>query len=52
MMDKALLMAEASHAAEGLPPIVYGVGTLVVLLALLGITFLFSGLTDKDSPQD
>lgn len=45
MIDPYILLAEgAAHASEGLPPYLVAVFAFVILMALLGITYLASGL--------
>ncbi|MBV7433342.1 hypothetical protein ACUH9Y_04360 [Dermabacteraceae bacterium P13115] len=52
MLDNVVLLAEgAAHHAEGLDPLYAAGATFVILMSLLGITFLFSSMTDKDAAQ-
>lgn len=45
MLDQLLILAESgAHHSEGIPPYLVGIGFFVVLMCLLGITYLFSGL--------
>ncbi|MCS6710825.1 hypothetical protein JSY14_01855 [Brachybacterium sp. EF45031] len=45
MLENIVILAEAgSHEAGGINPYLVGLAMLVVLLCLLGITYLFSGL--------
>lgn len=49
MLDQLLILAEGgSHASEGISPFLVGGGAFVILLCLLGITYLFSGLNQKN----
>lgn len=50
MTDQLMILAEgADHASEGISPFLVGGGFLVILLCLLGITYLFSGLNQDHS---
>ncbi|WP_202627683.1 hypothetical protein [Cellulomonas sp. APG4] len=53
-MHAAQIVAEA--AAEGghlaMPPVGFGVVTLAVLLALLGVTWSFRSVGQRHSPDD
>ncbi|MGP9693184.1 hypothetical protein ACT3TZ_00985 [Brachybacterium sp. AOP25-B2-12] len=52
MLDQLLILAEGgSHASEGVSPFLVGGGAFVILLCLLGITYLFSGLNQKPSQR-
>ena len=51
MLDNVVLLAEAAAHAEGLNPLYAAGATFVILMSLLGITFLFSSMTDKDAAQ-
>ncbi|MFC0673780.1 hypothetical protein [Brachybacterium hainanense] len=50
MIDQLLILAEnGSHASEALPPYIVGGGMFIILMCLLGITFLFSGLNQPSA---
>lgn len=45
MLDQLQILAEGgAHASEGVSPFLVGGGMFLILLCLLGITYLFSGL--------
>lgn len=45
MLDQLVILAESgSHASEGISPFLVGGGFFVILMSLLGITYLFGGL--------
>jgi len=49
MFDQLMILAESgSAAAEGIPAPFVGIGVFIMLMALLGITYLTSG---KNQPQ-
>ncbi|EWS82539.1 hypothetical protein [Brachybacterium phenoliresistens] len=53
MIDQLLILAEnGSHSTEGIPPYLVGGGFFIVLMCLLGITFLFSGLNQPRRRED
>lgn len=53
MFDQLLLLAEAGHeASEGVPPAFIGLGALITLLLLLGVTFLTSGQHQRGDEDD
>lgn len=54
MLDQLLILAEGeAHAGGGVSPFLVGGGALVILLCLLGITYLFSGLNQRtDAPHE
>lgn len=53
MLDHLLILAESgSHASEGISPFLVGGGFFVLLMILLGITYLFSGLNQKVVTKD
>lgn len=48
MLDHLLILAEGeAHAGGGVSPFMVGGGAFVILLCLLGITYLFSGLNQR-----
>lgn len=50
MTDTLQILAEgAEHASEGISPFLVGGGMFVILLCLLGITYLFSGLNQASA---
>ena len=51
MIDQLVILAEGgSHAAEGgLPPALVGGGFFIILMCLLGITYLFSGMNQPSA---
>ncbi|MDO5646238.1 MAG: hypothetical protein Q4G21_11210 [Dermabacter sp.] len=50
MHAELVLLAEGA-AAHGPHPAVFGVGAFVILMSLLGITFLFSGVHQRPSAE-
>ncbi|MCT1654777.1 hypothetical protein [Brachybacterium muris] len=44
MTDQLMILAEAGAAAEGIPAYLVGLGMLIILLGLLGITYLAGGV--------
>lgn len=48
MTDQIWILAEgASQHAEGLPPYMVGIGTFIIAMSLLGITYLAGGQTQS-----
>ncbi|MGP9539311.1 hypothetical protein ACT3SP_14980 [Brachybacterium sp. AOP43-C2-M15] len=44
MIDQLMILAESGTlASEGVPPAAVGIGVLVILMALLGVTWLTGG---------
>lgn len=51
MIDQLMILAEGgAQAAEGIPAPLIGVGVFVILLSLLGVTFLTSGGNQPKKP--
>ena len=53
-MDAIQILAEgAEHASESgvMDPIVYAIGTFVILMSLLGITYMFRGMSGKEQDK-
>lgn len=44
MLDQMLILAEGEASTGGISPYLVGGSAFVILLCLLGITYLFSGL--------
>ncbi|CAM3999190.1 hypothetical protein M3A96_03940 [Helcobacillus massiliensis] len=50
MLDQVLLAASEAEASHGgVHPAVIGIGAFIILMSLLGITYLFSGLRQQPS---
>lgn len=50
MFTELVLLAEGA-ASHGPSPAIIGIGAFIILMSLLGITYLFSGMHPKDAPQ-
>ena len=49
MTDQLMILAESGAGAEGIPAYLVGVGMLIILMGLLGITFLAGGGNRRES---
>lgn len=47
MIDQLLILAEGGEHAEGISPFLVGGAMFALLLLLLGITYLFSGMNQR-----
>ena len=50
MLDQFLILAEGSAEHGGISPYLVGLAAFVILMLLLGITYLFSGLNQSKRP--